>query len=106
MQMRARLNSKSVALHGMRAVTQLELSGLDCESQNNLILNYLKAGNTLTPLEALHKFGCFRLGARIWDLRIAGHDIASKIIEVNGKRVARYQLSDEKRSVGEAQPMV
>jgi hypothetical protein len=39
------------------------------KSQNERILAYLKTGKTLTPLNAFRMFGCFRLAARIWDLR-------------------------------------
>ena len=42
------------------------------KSQIDEILNYLQAGNVLTPLEAMHKFNCLRLGARIYDLRQHG----------------------------------
>jgi len=62
-------------------------------TQCNQILAYLRSGRTLTPLEALDMFGCFRLGARIWDLKKAGHDIRSRMVDVgDGKRVARYLL--------------
>jgi transposase len=37
-------------------------------SQTKQILEYLQQGNTITPLEALRKFGCFRLTSRIWDI--------------------------------------
>ena len=33
-------------------------------SQKDRILDYLMEGHSLTPLEALNLFGCFRLGAR------------------------------------------
>ena len=62
-------------------------------SQNALIAIWLKQGNTITPLEALQKFGCFRLGARIADLRKAGYDIETKIVNQNGKRFAQYSLA-------------
>jgi hypothetical protein len=61
-------------------------------SQAKEILQYLKQGHSLTPADALHKFGCFRLAARVDDLRKAGHDIKTVIIEVNGKRFAEYRL--------------
>lgn len=65
----------------------------NAKSQCEQILAYLKQGRTITPLEALDKFGCFRLGARVWDLKKDGHDIRSRIVDVgNGKRVARYLL--------------
>jgi Helix-turn-helix domain len=38
-------------------------------SQTQRILAYLKKGRAITPLQALAKFQCFRLGARIWDIR-------------------------------------
>ena len=61
-------------------------------TQNDAILNHLKEGNSITPLEALNKYGCFRLGARIWDLRKEGHDIREKDVKANGKRFASYFL--------------
>lgn len=62
-------------------------------SQNACIAIWLKQGNTITPLEALQKFGCFRLGARIADLRKAGYNIETKMVEQNGKRFAQYRLN-------------
>lgn len=35
------------------------------ETQNAQILHYLKQGKTISPLEALNMFGCFRLAGRI-----------------------------------------
>ncbi|MCE7856899.1 MAG: hypothetical protein DYG97_10195 [Ignavibacteria bacterium CHB3] len=46
-------------------------------SQKQAILEYLLSGKSITPLEALDLFKCFRLGARIWDLKKEGHDIKS-----------------------------
>lgn len=37
-------------------------------SQTKQILEYMLAGNKITPYEALRKFGCFRLTSRIWDI--------------------------------------
>ena len=62
-------------------------------SQNACIATWLKQGNSITPLEALNKFGCFRLGARIADLRKAGYNIETKMVEQNGKRFAQYRLA-------------
>ena len=60
-------------------------------SQADQILEYLKAGNKITPLEALNMFQCFRLGGRIYDLKKLGHDIEKKMIEMpSGKHVAQY----------------
>ena len=63
-------------------------------SQSEQILKYLQAGNALTPLEALRKFNCLRLGARIYDLRQLGYQINSRLItdEYTKKRYAIYSL--------------
>lgn len=61
-------------------------------SQNFKILQHLKQGNTITPLEALHLFGSLRLGARIKDLRDMGANIITETISHNGKRFAQYSL--------------
>jgi hypothetical protein len=45
------------------------------KTQKDLILDHLNAGKTISPLEALNLFSCFRLGARIWDLRKNGYEI-------------------------------
>ena len=48
----------------------------------------------ITAIDALREAGCFRLAARISDLREAGYDIKSEMIALdNGKRVARYTLA-------------
>ena len=59
------------------------------KSQLDQILDALKAGDILTPIDALHRFGCFRLGARIDDLKKLGYDIEN--LEKSGKH-ARYVL--------------
>lgn len=63
---------------------------MNTASQASQILEYLQAGNAITPLEALEKFGCFRLGARIWDLRRKGHPIDDVLVHENGKKFSRY----------------
>lgn len=59
------------------------------KSQLENILQALKDGEILTPLDALDRFGCFRLGARIKDLRQLGHHIVN--LEKSG-HFARYKL--------------
>ncbi len=64
-------------------------------SQEQAILAWLKAGNSITPLDALSLFGCFRLAARIADLRSEGWDIRTESVKTpSGKYVARYQLAE------------
>ena len=62
------------------------------DSQNAKILDYLKKGYTITALEALNLFGCFRLASRISDLRKKGYAINKKTVIRNGKRVALYSI--------------
>jgi len=62
-------------------------------SQVERILAALLAGERLTPLIALERFGCFRLGGRVYDLKKLGHDVQSRMIELpNGKHVAEYWI--------------
>jgi hypothetical protein len=62
-------------------------------SQTTQIANYLNKGKKLTPIDALNKFGCFRLAARIADLRNDGMNIKTTIIKLkNKKQVAQYSL--------------
>lgn len=62
-------------------------------SQNKQIADYLNKGKKLTTLDALNKFGCFRLASRINDLRNNGMKITTKIIKLdNKKQVAQYSL--------------
>ncbi len=60
-------------------------------TQNDQILKHLKKG-PITPMEALTDYGCFRLAARINDLKNAGHNIVMHMVEENGKRYAKYRL--------------
>lgn len=61
--------------------------------QEDAILKYLQAGHSLTPLEALRMFGSMRLGARIFELKAAGHKIESEPFkDENGKHYARYYM--------------
>jgi hypothetical protein len=63
-------------------------------TQSEMILEALQRGEILTPLDALKRFGCFRLGARVYDLRCEGHLIDKRLIDVgNGKHVAAYSYA-------------
>jgi hypothetical protein len=62
-------------------------------SQNKQIADYLNKGKKLTTLDALNKFGCFRLASRINDLRNEGMKISTKIIKLeNKKQIAQYSI--------------
>lgn len=61
-------------------------------SQANAIRRHLEAGKTLTALDALNLFGCFRLAARIHDPQGTGLSISARTVQVGVKRVAEYSL--------------
>lgn len=61
-------------------------------TQEAVILFNLQCGRTITPMDALKEFGCFRLGARIHQLKKAGHHIETLSVQQNGKRFAGYRL--------------
>lgn len=60
-------------------------------SQTDRILTHLKR-STITPTQALNKYGCFRLAARIKDLRDSGHQIETEMQRKGDKTYARYRL--------------
>ena len=60
--------------------------------QSTQILRYLKAGKTLDALGALDHFGCFRLAARIYDLRCQGWPIETVTVHRGDKTISRYRL--------------
>ena len=67
------------------------------------VLDYLETHGSITPLEALNELGCYRLGARIWDLRHEGHMIDTAIehgTDRHGEPMcyARYTLRKEQTS--------
>ncbi len=62
------------------------------KSQNERIRKHLKSGKHLTALGALGLFDCLRLSGRIKNLRDAGMPIKTRMIDVNGKRIAQYHL--------------
>jgi len=67
------------------------------QSQRAAIARYLKAGKSLTALEALQRFGCLRLASRIYELKQQGANILNYPVKVpNGKAwkyvAAYYQL--------------
>lgn len=61
-------------------------------TQTETILAHLKAGGSITPIDALRDYGCFRLAARIKDLRDEGHPVEMTWETDGEKRWARYSL--------------
>lgn len=63
------------------------------ESQNKLIKAHLEQGNTITAISALANFNCFRLAARIKDLKDTGMNIKKRMVtNKHGRRYAMYWL--------------
>ena len=63
------------------------------KTQKEEILKYFETGAVLTPIDALRKFGCFRLAAIVFDLKKEGHDIHTRIEYQSGKKFAKYKLN-------------
>lgn len=62
-------------------------------TQRSAILAHLLSGRAITPLEALHKYGCFRLSSVIFDLRAKGYVIRTERMKIReGTYIARYHL--------------
>ena len=55
--------------------------------------SWLLRGYGITPLQALEKWGCMRLSARIKELRDAGFPIVTEVTKQNGKKFARYRMA-------------
>lgn len=64
-------------------------------SQCDDILNHLKR-EPISAIEALNRYGCFRLAARIKDLREQGYEIETRDLDLpSGKTVAQYHLKEK-----------
>lgn len=63
-------------------------------TQANKILRFLKSGKTITAMQALVKFGCFRLAARVHELKKKGHKIkmTTKHDRKTNKKFASYSI--------------
>ena len=63
-------------------------------TQCEATIDYLNMFGSITPLEALNAFGCFRLGARVSDLRERGYNIRTDINQEGIKRYAIYSYEE------------
>ena len=61
-------------------------------TQIGQIKEYLLAGNSLTPIEALNMIGAFRLSAVVFKLKEQGLNIKTDIISEDNKRFAKYSI--------------
>lgn len=71
------------------------------ETHKSLIRRRLTDGGSITPLEALRDYGCYRLASRISDLRREGMNITKRMEEgvsrITGKtvRYSRYYIEQQ-----------
>tara|TARA_R100000963_G_C4567668_1_gene53855 strand:- start:37 stop:306 length:270 start_codon:yes stop_codon:yes gene_type:complete len=67
------------------------------KSQYELILADLIDGKSITPIDALEKYGCFRLAAVVYNLKEDGYDVNTDIVnnKLSGKKYARYSLNSD-----------
>jgi hypothetical protein len=66
---------------------------MDREKQGDLILAALNGGATVTPSMAMEKWSCYRLAARIKELRNEGYSITTNRIPISHGYVAGYSLN-------------
>lgn len=70
-------------------------------TQQTQVLNHLKK-EPLTPLVALRKYGTLRLAALVFNLRDAGYNIKTEMVNVGSKgkskTVAQYSLLKTKKN--------
>lgn len=72
----------------------MSISTPSAASQCKVILAALRAGRGITPIDALREFACFRLAARVYDLREDGHNIVTLWQSTSKKRWAVYRMFD------------
>ena len=65
------------------------------QTQEEVVLEYLKQGNTLSQLEATRKFNYIRLSAIVHSLNRKGHRISCEIIyPKSGTKYGLYKLEE------------
>lgn len=70
-------------------------------TQCDKILFHLQTIGSITPVEALDQYGCFRLAARVAELKAEGYHITSEIVSKQNRfgetvRFAKYRLEDKR----------
>mgnify|MGYP001557341875 CR=1 FL=1 len=60
------------------------------ETHRLQVLRHLQNNTTITPIEALAEYNCYRLAARIYELRQAGYMIETTMKESEGDSYACY----------------
>lgn len=60
-------------------------------SQEDKVFAHMRRYGSITPITALEKYGCFRLAARIEEIRRV-HKVSTELVKAGGKRFAKYRL--------------
>ena len=58
-------------------------------TQKQYVLSHLKQFGSIEPLTALREYGCYRIGAVIFDLRSEGYNIITERMEAKSKITGR-----------------
>lgn len=61
-------------------------------SKKQMILDHLKKGDSITPLEALNKYGSFRLSAVIFNIKELGYETHTEMMHDMETPYARYTI--------------
>lgn len=61
-------------------------------TQTEQIRNHLLRHNSITPLEALRRYRCMRLAARIRDLKKDGFSVQTVMMKRGETRYAKYVM--------------
>lgn len=69
-------------------------------TQCERILRHLRDYGSITQAEAMTEYGCYRLGARIFDLKKRGYEITGATECIKNRygetcHIKRYRLEDE-----------
>lgn len=69
------------------------------ETQCERVLKYMHDFGSINPAQAMDDLGVMRLGARIWDLKKAGHNITRKMVKKKNRygepvSFAEYRLEE------------
>lgn len=59
---------------------------------------HLDKGQPINPMQAFSEYGCFRLGARIHELKQAGYPVKKRMIEVENRRGDLCRVAEYRRA--------
>ena len=70
------------------------------KTQKERVLKFMEEGNSITPIEALERFGCFRLAHIIWEIRKDRHVYTRMIKHPKyGTKFAEYSFKKHEEEI-------